>query len=321
VLTYTPASRAGERWLERTLSGTSENLARLRDRVMEEARLERHHVVLDLRAGTGLLTWEAVRRVPEGGVWALAEDEQAAEGLRQQAERLAALDRPHLLAGPLAELERLLAESDQAELRFDALVGRSPLTEAGPDERARIARTLAGLLAPGGRISLAQVLPRHTQRIYRLADLADLPGDLAARIAAAEEAIYADPDDPWVNWDAGDLRAAFLDAGLDAVQVQVETAQTEVRVTASLLERWFAPPSIPPVQPTEGKKNAVSLVQNTEGRKNARLTYAQHLARPTDAGPPLDADELLAYRGLLERACLNQSVSWQSSTVFLIAEM
>jgi len=313
VLTYTPADRVGERWLQRTVSGASENLAHLRDRVIEGARLERHHVVLDLRAGTGLLTWEAVRRVPEGGVWALAADEQSAEGLRQQAERLVELDRPHLLAGSALDLEQLLAEQDgEPLLHFDAIVGRSPLTEATAEERAEVARLLAGRLAPGGRISLAQALPCHTQRIYRLVDLASLPNGLAERIIAAEEAIYANPEDPWVNWDEENLRATFLDAGLAAVQVQVETEGTEVRVTASLLDRWFPPPSVP--------LPASAGSQTTGGRNENRPSYAEHLARATDAGPGLDADELLAYRGLLERTCLNQPVRWQSSTAYLIAE-
>ena len=42
--------------------------------------------------------------------------------------------------------------------------------------------------------------------------------------------------------------------------------------------------------------------------------------RASDAGPGLDAHELLAYRGLLERTCLNQAVRWQSSTAYLVAE-
>ena len=35
-------------------------------------------VVLDLNAGSGLLTWEILRRTPEGGTWALARDRQTA---------------------------------------------------------------------------------------------------------------------------------------------------------------------------------------------------------------------------------------------------
>ena len=88
VVASSPADRDRDRWLQRTVSGASEQLAQLRERVIAGAGLQRHHVVLDLNAGTGLLTWEAVRRVPEGGVWALVPGESEAEGLREQAARL-----------------------------------------------------------------------------------------------------------------------------------------------------------------------------------------------------------------------------------------
>jgi putative ATPase len=51
---------------------------RVRDRILAAAEIKRHGIVLDLNAGTGLLTWEAVRRTPEGSVWALAGDEASA---------------------------------------------------------------------------------------------------------------------------------------------------------------------------------------------------------------------------------------------------
>jgi precorrin-6B methylase 2 len=47
-----------------------EQLEVVRDRLFTLAQLQRHHVVLDLNAGSGLLTFEALRRVPEGGVYA-----------------------------------------------------------------------------------------------------------------------------------------------------------------------------------------------------------------------------------------------------------
>jgi putative ATPase len=303
VLTFTPADRAGDRWLQRTLSGASEHLARLRDRVMAAARLERHHVALDLRAGTGLLTWEAVRRVPEGGVWALVPDSQAAEGLEQQSGRLDELDRPHVLVGELWDLRRLLEERGLPDLCFDAILGRGPLTQATASERTEVAQVLAALLAPGGRISLAQVLPRHTQRIYRLVDLGALPEGLAKRIEAAEEALYANPDDPWVNWDVEDLVDAFRCAGLATVHADVVTQAVEMPIATALLDRWFA-------------------LESSSGRP----TYAQHLLRPSPSagdGPSdaaLTAEELLHYRALIERTWLNQSVQWQSRTAYLVAK-
>ena len=67
ILTVTPGTGTSARWLQRTISNTGEQLGRLRDRVLGAARLQRHHVALDLNAGSGLLTWEILRRAPEGG--------------------------------------------------------------------------------------------------------------------------------------------------------------------------------------------------------------------------------------------------------------
>jgi putative ATPase len=296
VLTYSPHDRARDRWLQRAIGGVSEQLGRLRDRVIAAANLQRHHVVLDINAGTGLLTWEALRQVPEGSVWALAADERSAEVLRQQAQPLDVLDRPTVLVGSIAarpaELEALAAgAADGTALRFDAIVGRNAWTGLDAAERADVAQALAALLLPGGRLSLAQVVPRHTQRIYRLVDLSPLPETLGERIAAAEEAIYANADDPWINWDAADLRAALEEAGFEKVEAEVEIQTSEMLITPTLLERWF--------------------VVAGQGQ---RPTYAQHLLRQ------ISTSELDQFRSAIERTLLNQTAPWQSSTVYLLAK-
>jgi len=303
VLTYSPSDRAGDRWLRRTIEGAGQHLAQLRDRVLNKARLQRHSVVLDVNAGTGLLTWEAVRRVPEGGVWALATDERAAEALREQSRPLDPLDRPHVLVGAIADLPALLAalaggedgdetpsRSPQATPRFDAIVGRNAFTQSTAEERLRNAAVLVGVLAAGGCISLAQVVPRHTQRILCLADTDALPPELIDRVAAAEEEIYANPDDPFVSWDAPDLAEAFQAPGLLEVSLAVETQATEMLIAPALLERWFALAS-------EGE----------------RPTYRQHLLRHLT--PP----ELEQWRSVLERSCLNKTVTWHSQMAFIVA--
>ncbi|MDA0700053.1 MAG: AAA family ATPase, partial [bacterium] len=47
VLTTSPTDRARDRWLERTVSSAGARLARVRDALFEEARPQRHHVLLD----------------------------------------------------------------------------------------------------------------------------------------------------------------------------------------------------------------------------------------------------------------------------------
>ena len=283
VLTTSPADRARDLWLQRVISNASEQLAHVRDRVFA-LPLQRHHLVLDLNAGSGLLTWEAARRVPEGGVWALAADAEAGQALEQQAQRLAALERPMVLVGELAALPGLLVAREQGDVWFDAVVGRNALTRV-PDKGAA-ARILAGLLADGGHISLAEAVPRHTQRLYKLVDLDD---DLRERLMRAEEAIYAQDDDPMVNWDVGDLRAALVAAGLQ-VTLTTEKQQSQMRITQALLARWFS----------------------TEPQGDRR-SYAQHLLQ---ALSPAEVEEVQALFG---RKLLNQIVTWETTIAYLVA--
>jgi putative ATPase len=299
VLTFTGAIARGERdrWLQRAVSGTSERLADLRDRIFAGVKLQRHSLVLDLNAGSGLLTWEALRRAPEGGVWALAREPSEAAALREMAARLSDLERPAVLQGSLADLPKMLEARGEGQVRFDLLIGRGALAprrgtgdEASSLNRQAAALLLAGLLAPGGAISLAEALPQRAQRLYALIDLAPLGKSLAEKVRAAEEAIYAAPEDPWVNWDADDLRAAFLAAGLADAAVETLETVAETRITAAMLARWFTP-----------------------APEGGRPSYSQHLA------VHLDSEELARVQGLYERSLSRQTVPWRSVTVFLVA--
>ena len=78
-----------------------------------------------------------------------------------------------MLQGSLPDLPELLAFRGEAGVRFDAVIGRSALTPprtqgTAAEGREALARLLAGLLQPGGTISLAEPVPRHTQRLYAL---------------------------------------------------------------------------------------------------------------------------------------------------------
>ena len=298
VLTFTGEGARGDRdrWLQRAISGAGERLAALRDRVIDAARLQRHYLVLDINAGSGLLTWEALRRVPEGGVWALALTPSEAAALREVAGRLPQLERPAVLQGTLAGLPELLAVRGEGDVRFDAIVGRHGLTRSAehpiPDPRSFLrhpAALLASLLRPGGIISLAEPVPRHSQRLYALADLAPLGAALAEKLVAAEEAIYAAPDDPLVNWAEEDLRGAFLAAGLTEVTVQSQEQVVESHITPALLTRWFTPASA-----------------------GERPSYSQRLAAL------LDPDEVAAVHDLYARTLTGQTVPWRSVIAYLV---
>ncbi|MCB0080620.1 MAG: AAA family ATPase, partial [Caldilineaceae bacterium] len=289
VLTFSPQDPARERWLQRTISNTGERLAAMRDQLLTNAHLPRHGLVLDLKAGSGLLTWEALRRVPEGGVYAIARVARDADALRQMAERLPEPERPIVLQGALLELPELLRwqVAMQGEtLHFDAIIGYNALFDQ--PEKGAILQMLTPYLAEGGRMVLAERIPRHTQRLYRLVDLAELGEDLVQRIHEAEEAIYVDADDPMVNWDATTLEALFIAAGYQ-MTYHVERDDSQLQVTNVVLERWFAQ------------------------SKTERLSYRDRLARY------LSAEEMVQVRKRFERQLLNQNVPWEGRLLHVTA--
>lgn len=285
VLTLSPPDRSRERWLQRAAGEQSTRLATQRERIFAGLTLQRHHRVLDLAAGTGLLTWEAVRRTPEGGVWARVADQTMAVALRQMAGHLAQVDRPVVVHCSLVKLHEKV-QSTEPGVCFDAIVGRNAL--GAEQDKAAVAGVLHELAADGGQISLAEIVSGQAQRLYALVDLSSLPQDVRQRLIQAEEHIY-DTGGPVVAWTPDDLKSAMAGAGFQQVDVRVDKTQTERRITPQQLAYWF----------------------DRGGEK--RLTYAGHLARL------LDADELHTVQRLFERQLAHKTVIWTISVAYLTA--
>jgi putative ATPase len=207
--------------------------------------------------------------------------------LRQQAERLPELERPIVLVGEPGELGELLTLRGEEDLRFDAIVSRNAL---GPlPAKADVLRQLVDRLQPGGRLSLAETVTSHSQRLYNLVDLSSLGDDLSMRVAAAEEQIYDQEEDPLVNWEAQDLKGILEAAGLEELVVQEDVQHTEALITPVILHRWF-----------------------TVETDRERPSYAQHLLRR------LTIDELGEVETLFQRQLAGQTITWQTQIAFLI---
>ena len=287
ILTFSGnrTDRVAERWLHRTISDQGKQLGDLRDAIITRARLQRHHVVLDLRVRTGLVTWEVVRKVPEGGVYALVWTSQEADALAQMADALPELRRPTILRGDLSDLPALLAAVEPG-LRFDVILGRNALMSRR--DKSAIVALLPNLLHSTGRVVLAESLPRYAQRLYRLIDLTALPKALAQKIIDAEEAIYADDDDPLVNWDEDILIGMFTEVGFAATVELIET-ESLVHISDALLNRWFA------------------------SAGEARPSYRQHLAGH------LHPDEISQIEALFRSQLRDKTVPWRAKRLILTA--
>ena len=287
VLSFSPPDQARDQWLKRVGGEATDQLEHIREHLFAPLKLERHHLVLDLEAGTGFLTWEALRRVPEGGVWTHTTDKTAALALKEIAVHLPEIERPQVLEGPLDELYAQIADRNP-DTRFEAILGRNALGALADKEQ--IIATLHQHLAPQGRISLVETLSRKSQRLYQLVDLDSFDPDLSQRLVAAEEAIYSDTEHPQVNWDTADFEAIFSIAGFSRVQTRIEEIRTQRHIDSRQLNHWFS---------RGGEK---------------RHTYAHYLAQHLDEG------ELDQVRKLFELSLAGRLVDWTKTQIFLLAE-
>lgn len=292
VLTFSPDDRTRDRWLQRAINQGGMQLAGVRDRILAAAEIERHSNVLDLNAGTGLLTWEAVRRTPEGSVWALVADEGTASGLRVQASNLQEMDRPVIMAGPLERIRKLVSAKGQGEVRFDAVVGRNALLPI--HDKAAAVMAVARVLALEGMISFIEGVPRSGQRIYDLVDRKRLDKKLVEKWITAEEAIYGDTDDPMVNWTQDDLAHAFDQAGLLIKHFHSEQTAIEMLVTEAILSRWFPG-------------------TDEDSRIPVRPSYRERLAALLS---PKEVDQI---RRCITENLAGKQIRWMSEYIYLVA--
>jgi putative ATPase len=282
ALTYSPDDPARDRWLQRTISQTGERLGQVRDRLFAALPLQRHHTLLDLNARSGLLTWEAVRQLPEGGVYARVETPQDRQALIEQATLLPELDRPVVFQASLSELPTAL-RSAAPGVTFDRMVGRHVFGAIAPT--LELVQALVAVLRPSGGCALVETVPRHSQRLWALVP-PPRQRQLHSRWQQAEEALYADPTDTRFGWDGATLAALLEAAGLTVTWSQ-EPIQTDLWISETLCDRWFD-------------------ATNPD-------SYRSRL------GQTLSSEDLTAIEQHLRRHMQNQTVSWQSTQVLVIA--
>ena len=148
-LTHSPKDSRLDQWLDRSLSQTGETLGKVRDRLFEIAKPQRHHLILNLNAATGLILWEAIRQVPEGGVYAQTIREEDYRSLLTQSQSLPELSRPQFITTPIADQNPSLPKFDRILARNLFLTG----------DRLTIIHFMTEHLSPTGRIHLAESIP------------------------------------------------------------------------------------------------------------------------------------------------------------------
>jgi putative ATPase len=297
-------------------------MAFVRDRIFTLANLQRHSVVLDLNARSGLLTWEAIRQVPEGGVYACVYDPKDAAALTEQSRALPELNRPVILSSSLAELSITLTKH-AASIQFDCVLGRNTLPR-NSDPLTAIDQ-LAELIRKQGsksnhrsnyrsnqfnknhqsnenqiqpQLVLAETIPRRAQRLYQLLNPTWLDIDLYNRLADAEEAIYNQGLAASLTLDVDDLEAMFHQVGF-AVTIQIEPLKTELLMTQNLIDRWF------------GNRSTLGYQSTNIAPSQAFPSYAEHLREW------FTEKEVSEIQNCFVRYLCDQRVRWNSAIALI----
>ena len=287
VLTFSPTDGNTEQWLARAVDSLSVTLAAIRDCLFESASLQRHHLVLDLSGDLGVFTWEALRRVPEGGVWTCVTKKASGDLIAEQIQNIPALSRPKLLFGNLDVLGEKL-QSDGKPMDFDFMVGRNVCSRVL--DRKAFLELLYQHLLPGGQLALAETIPRYGQRLSALFSppANEEGGAWYLRVRAAEEKIYHAKDDLLVNWDEKTLQTESEEAGFRGIHAEIKVFHREQILQASQLLRWF------------------------EDRPDS---YAGRLLNQG-----LAKEDIQYFRQQLAQLCTRKSVRWETTVVYITAK-
>ncbi len=281
ILTFSPTDKNAEKWLARAADNLAPQLATIRERLFAMQPVQRHSLVLDLTADTGAFLWEAVRKAPEGGVWGIVKNQQNAEILLEQAQNLNTLRRPNLLEANAETLLETFEKSEWKDVRFDFIIGRNFLANA-TDKKAAVRSIVKLMNEKEASIVLAENIARHTQRLAAL--LQDHGQEWLPRIRKAEDDIYANPDDPLVNWDETTLAGYFEDAGRSIKNIELQSFAREVIISSAQLQHWF---------------------DNAPGSFRSRLLKL------------CSADDVDAFFNAVRTELLNHKVQWSTQVAFL----
>ncbi|MGH3009350.1 MAG: class I SAM-dependent methyltransferase [Gaiellaceae bacterium] len=190
-------------------------LEETRDLVLDRAGLQAGDDVLDLGAGTGLLTFGARERIDDGWVIAVEPEVDALEELLATAHALE--------AGGITYLVGDAVVLPLPNASADAAVTRAVLMHVEDLEEA--ARELFRVLRPGGRLSCFEPVNRKGSSIATMVDWTPLGAELAERVGAEWEAHAA--TSPLLRFDDESLTAALREAGFADVTVELESEEEE----------------------------------------------------------------------------------------------
>ena len=193
VLTFTPPDRKKDEWLKRTADNRNEILSSLRDRIFKKCILPRHARIFIAGKDRGLLLWEALRKVPEGGVWTAADDPDEIDFINNYPSPLNNTEKPIILKGSFDQIN----PDKEGIVPFDAVIGRNIIGFGADPEKAL--RKIYSILDNEGMFSIAETLPEKATKLSELISLKSMAEEEIILLRNAENKVYKKTEKPGLN--------------------------------------------------------------------------------------------------------------------------
>lgn len=237
----TPDSKSDngtEYWQGRTMGNTTELLTRIREHLFNYLSPQRDNIILNLNAGSGFLTGEALRQVPDGTVYAQVNSEHEKSILENQYGTLDLLSRP--IIQQIVPKEKFLDLSffSQQNIQFDAIIGRNCC--GGYQDKQAMLEQVYRVILKKGCLVMAENLPVYGQRLSEYLPENRLSTSLRKKILAAEDQIYLDQTNLKTSWNDQTLLENIKSAGFKIEKQLITEFKNETLIAPSRFKKWFS---------------------------------------------------------------------------------
>ena len=230
----TAATTSEERWIGRTFDGGVARSQAIRDEIFDQLNPNKNCRILDIHAASGLLTFEALRRCPDGGIFSLVLPSPAAdnfEGLMNQ--------KPEMERATIQRIDgfdpKFLQNAFEG-IEFDGIIGRNFLHQT--IDLPVTLKVIQNRLAPDGKAVFANIIPDSMSRIYTLGSHASDKIDpmLISAWKDAEETILNSRQEQ--HFSVHELEEAARQSGISLHIRQLELSGS-LTITPSVFSHWF----------------------------------------------------------------------------------
>ena len=273
-------------WKKRSDGERENSLEKIRDQIFEIANISEstNPIILDITGKTGLLTFEAVRRFPEGAIWSIASDNKSFETLTNLSAHFSPLSRPQVIQSKLSKISKNIKLSAGENVKLDLIIGRNALVNT--EKRELLLKSLISILSQNGSIVLAENLHKKSQR---LSELVEFPNsELKNSFIKAEDKFYSNSKNPKLTLDTKELIKSFEKDSNLKIQVTEQASDTVRYISTYDVNQWFK-----------------------ESKSADRLTLGDFL------NSELKKEELSKIRELLIAQLSDKNISWKSTILFL----